>query len=303
MSPSQKPLRIPETMTPVDIGAYMVGLREHFKLSLQDVSERLHIRVRYVQAIEQGQTEQLPGPVYARGYIHTYAEFLGLDADQVAAQWFASPQASAATAPAAATLAPPTPQPRLKPVGRSAGRHWRGLGVAGVAAVAVLLLVSQMFGGEKEAVPEAPTVAPVPEDLLASVRNLVMPTPQNIDCLMNTQWLTCFYADNVTRAMTNAEHVDQVLLVGDMDLSQATIAVEQPKPEEEAAEEEKSEDKTANKEEKETKKADKSDKAVDVKEEKKETAKEDKKEPVKEDKKTDKPAEKKEDKKPDEKHD
>lgn len=90
MRMSQTPVRIPETMTPKEIGAYMGGLREHFKLSLQDVSERLHIRVRYVQAIEQSQIEQLPGKVYARGYVHTYAEFLGLDADQVAAQWFAA---------------------------------------------------------------------------------------------------------------------------------------------------------------------------------------------------------------------
>ena len=74
--------RVPESMELADIGPYFRGLREHYKLSEQDVSARLHIRAKYIQAIETSDVSQLPGKVYARGYIATYAEFLGIYPDQ-----------------------------------------------------------------------------------------------------------------------------------------------------------------------------------------------------------------------------
>ncbi len=88
--PAYTPLRLPATMSRADIGPYMRSLREHYTLSQQDVSERLHIRGRYVYAIEAGEFDALPGQVYAKGYVHTYAEFLGLDAEQVVGICFGS---------------------------------------------------------------------------------------------------------------------------------------------------------------------------------------------------------------------
>ncbi|MBX9725674.1 MAG: helix-turn-helix domain-containing protein, partial [Rickettsiales bacterium] len=43
-----------QNMTPREIGSQMAALREQFGLTPQEVSERLHIRTRYIHAIEEG---------------------------------------------------------------------------------------------------------------------------------------------------------------------------------------------------------------------------------------------------------
>lgn len=230
MATSTAPLKIPETMTPKEIGSYMCGLREHFKLSVQDVSEQLHIRVRYVQAIEQGQLEQMPGKVYARGYVHTYAEFLGLDAEQVVTQCFA------AEPPPVAPV--PVPPRTLATARHPLMRNWRSSGISAVVVIALLVVVSQLIGGE-DSQEEVATVEPVPETMLESVRTLVMPTSQNIRCLRGDLALSCFYADNMTRKIMDMDQFNRVLLVGDMDLSDLPLPVA---PVEEAAEEEAAEE-------------------------------------------------------------
>jgi cytoskeleton protein RodZ len=47
----------------------------------------LRIKPAYLAAIEQGRTDELPGPAYAIGFIRAYADFLGLDAEQVLARF------------------------------------------------------------------------------------------------------------------------------------------------------------------------------------------------------------------------
>lgn len=48
-------------------------------LELDAVQKALRIRRRYLEALESDRFEQLPGEVYARGFLREYAEFLGLD--------------------------------------------------------------------------------------------------------------------------------------------------------------------------------------------------------------------------------
>jgi cytoskeleton protein RodZ len=73
----------------LDIGRYEgVGhslkvVRERRGLALADVSARLRIRRPYLEAIEEGRFGELPGAVYVSGFLRQYAEFLGLDPDQV----------------------------------------------------------------------------------------------------------------------------------------------------------------------------------------------------------------------------
>lgn len=59
-------------------------LRQHRVRSgfdLAEVSGYLHIRRGYLEAIEQGRYDLLPGPAYAAGFVRAYAGFLGCDAD------------------------------------------------------------------------------------------------------------------------------------------------------------------------------------------------------------------------------
>ena len=215
-----------ETATPRTIGAQMAQLRMQFNLTPQEVSERLHIRTRYVTAIEEGRYDVMPGKVYARGYVHTYAEFLGMDANQIVAQCFAG------DAPANAQPLPPQARSVAYTTARTGPKissgQWRGYAVFGVVALAVVLLVSQLGGPSRE--PEAPvtSVAPVPDVMLASVRNLIMPTAGNYTCLTRDVVLACFFADHVTQSLSRLDAEETVHFGGEIDVFSAMMTVAEP---------------------------------------------------------------------------
>jgi cytoskeleton protein RodZ len=64
-------------------GAMLMAQRETLELSLQQVADQLHLTMHFVRAIESDSYEKLPGDVFVRGYIRTYARLLRLDPDQV----------------------------------------------------------------------------------------------------------------------------------------------------------------------------------------------------------------------------
>jgi cytoskeleton protein RodZ len=69
------------------VGHILAQAREIAGYSLYDVAAALRIRHGLLQAIEEGRHQDLPGPVYAIGFVRTYAEFLGFDGDQVVARF------------------------------------------------------------------------------------------------------------------------------------------------------------------------------------------------------------------------
>ena len=48
-------------------------------LSLESVSGHLHIAVKILEAIEEGDPEKGPTPVFMRGLVRTYCQYLGID--------------------------------------------------------------------------------------------------------------------------------------------------------------------------------------------------------------------------------
>jgi len=78
------------------IGDYLLERREDLGLDLEEVAAMLRIKPAYLAALEQGRTGELPGPTYAIGFIRAYADFLGLDTEQVLARFKA--EASGVTA-------------------------------------------------------------------------------------------------------------------------------------------------------------------------------------------------------------
>jgi len=62
-----------------DIGASLKEAREKRGLSADDVQQALRIRERYLTALEEERWELLPGDAYTKGFLRTYAEFLGLN--------------------------------------------------------------------------------------------------------------------------------------------------------------------------------------------------------------------------------
>ena len=89
------------------IGQQLRQTREERQLSLEQASRALHIRLHYLQAIEEGRLEAMPSEVQARGFLRAYADYLGLDGNSL----LASLQAKSGGAELPATQAdlPPIP--------------------------------------------------------------------------------------------------------------------------------------------------------------------------------------------------
>lgn len=66
-----------------EVGQQMRARREKMGLSLSDVEQFTRLRRMYVQAIEDGQIDNLPSSIQGRGMVSNYANFLEMDDDAV----------------------------------------------------------------------------------------------------------------------------------------------------------------------------------------------------------------------------
>jgi len=64
-------------------GGMLQQARVERNLDEKWIAEHLHITVHYVKAIEGDKYEKLPGMVFARGYLKSYAKLVGLDPEAV----------------------------------------------------------------------------------------------------------------------------------------------------------------------------------------------------------------------------
>jgi transcriptional regulator with XRE-family HTH domain len=67
-------------MSTEQLGKALTEARIARGLTLRDVERDTRISLKYLQALEDGQIEELPAPVYARAFTRTYAQYLGLNA-------------------------------------------------------------------------------------------------------------------------------------------------------------------------------------------------------------------------------
>ena len=65
----------------------MRDAREAKGVDLFRVERDTKIRSKFLAALEDGDFADLPGDVYARGFLRNYASYLGLDADEVEEEW------------------------------------------------------------------------------------------------------------------------------------------------------------------------------------------------------------------------
>lgn len=73
----------PQGEASTGVGAMLMATRLRIGEELRNVAKTLHIRFIYLQAIEDGRYDDLPGAAYALGFIRSYAEYLGLDSAEV----------------------------------------------------------------------------------------------------------------------------------------------------------------------------------------------------------------------------
>lgn len=65
------------------LGEALRNARVEKGISLDELQKSTKIQKRYLQAIEQGDYGQLPGRFYARAFMKSYAEAVGLDSDEL----------------------------------------------------------------------------------------------------------------------------------------------------------------------------------------------------------------------------
>ena len=83
-SPKQKAGRDSDAGgSPPGVGAMLREARDDSGLTVLDVAQRLFLTEHYVQALEANDYDKLPGEVYVKGYIKSYARLLRLDAKRV----------------------------------------------------------------------------------------------------------------------------------------------------------------------------------------------------------------------------
>jgi cytoskeleton protein RodZ len=104
-------------------------------LTLSEVSEHLRIRSVYLAAIEDENWSAIGAPVYTRGFLRTYARYLGLDPEQAVSEYNA------------ASGAPPAPSPSS--TSSLVSREPRSLGtllwIAGLVALALIGFVVFLY--------------------------------------------------------------------------------------------------------------------------------------------------------------
>lgn len=117
---------------PAQFGRQLAAARENCGFSIADVARQLRLSPLQVEAMEAGDYQRLPGPVFTRGFIRNYARLVKLDAEVL----LASPERQLHPA---AQGEPEFPHSVNIPFPTGREFKWRKYGIA--AAVVLVLLV------------------------------------------------------------------------------------------------------------------------------------------------------------------
>jgi cytoskeleton protein RodZ len=101
-----------------DVGSELREARQRLGLSVDDVARSTKIRVTMLLAIEANRRDQLPAPIYMRGFVRAFAREVGLDPDDTARRFVDQFEPRGDAASSASTLEPrdaESRQPALAP--------------------------------------------------------------------------------------------------------------------------------------------------------------------------------------------
>jgi transcriptional regulator with XRE-family HTH domain len=124
-----------------DLGSLLRKAREQRGYTLDDVQEATKIRKRYLEAIETGDYKILPGSFYVRAFVKTYAETVGLDAEEVLRLYQKE-------LPKPTSIEAPSVEPILKASRRSDGQHsdrWGKLTVTLLMWLFPILIIAVLY--------------------------------------------------------------------------------------------------------------------------------------------------------------
>jgi hypothetical protein len=129
-----------------DIGDQLRETRMRNRIDITEVEAATKIRAKYLRALENEEWDLLPGQVFVKTFLRTYAEYLGLDARNLVEEYRARYERSAANEPApfGTSLGGRRARPR-----RAAPSPWMTV-VAGVIALIAALYLLSTFGDDDE---------------------------------------------------------------------------------------------------------------------------------------------------------
>jgi len=81
-----------------EFGTQLKQARESRGMSLQQVATSTKISVGVLEALERGDFSRLPGGIFSRGFVRSYALEVGVDPDAVVAQFVTELEAAAPAA-------------------------------------------------------------------------------------------------------------------------------------------------------------------------------------------------------------
>lgn len=110
------------------VGTTLRRQREKKRMGLAELSRVTRIPLATLESIEQDHFDDLPGEVFVRGFLKSYAQSLGLVPDEIVARYSASRR-----------VAMVTPLPVASPVTAAREGHGRRFGIA-IALVLLLIL-------------------------------------------------------------------------------------------------------------------------------------------------------------------
>jgi cytoskeletal protein RodZ len=150
------------------LGEELKRRREERGMTLNDISEATRIGTRFLKAIETDNFSILPGGIYTRNFIRSFAEQVGMAEEEAIALYHQ--QVTGQITEAGAPAAPPrrAPQPveppvhRIPPITYREGpsrTNWAniiiGIGIAVFLALIVLAVVKKMEQGSNSDQPQA----------------------------------------------------------------------------------------------------------------------------------------------------
>ena len=125
-----------------EIGNSLREARERQGLGYPEIEIATKIRAKYIRALEEEDFTSIPGDAYIRGFLRTYAEYLGLDGDVYVDEY-----ASRFITSWRDELPPKPERPRIPRRERPFERRAVLLVLAGIAGVTALVFAAWRYGG------------------------------------------------------------------------------------------------------------------------------------------------------------
>ncbi len=127
------------------VGPTLREARKRREVELSAVEEATRIRPRFLRAIENEEWDVLPGGVYTRGFIRTYAAYLGLDGERLAEDYRREVEGAGEGRGAEAEHA--HGEGKRAPSARRSGSRIGWIAVAAVVSIAALAIAALPEGG------------------------------------------------------------------------------------------------------------------------------------------------------------